>query len=102
METTIEPKTESNLYKEYLMDPLNLMEPDTFQSLSSPEFYSRTSTYIDPYLYYFFYTVKGKEYVGYGFKVIDSEFWNIYNEDKDKKIKIAKDHDGRCYIRIKR
>ena len=99
---TIKLHTESKMYKEYLEDPLNLMEPDTFKSLSSPKFYSQVSEFIDPYLDYYFYSVKGSDHVGYGFRIIDKAFWDIYNEDKDKKVKIAKDSEDRWYIKIKR
>lgn len=95
-------KTESKLYNEYLDDPLNLMEPDTFKSLSSQSFYSRTSAYIDPYLDYFLYSVKGNDYVGYGFKVTDNTFWEVYNSEKDRTVKMCKDFQDRWYIKIKR
>lgn len=95
-------KTDSKLYYEYLGDTLNLMEPDTFKSLSFTSFYSRTSAYIDPYLDYFFYPVNGNDYIGYGFKVTDDKFWDVYNTEKDRTVKMCKDFQGRWYIKIKR
>lgn len=95
-------ETKSKMYAEYLEDTENIIEPDTFKSFASTSFYTRTSAYIDPCLDYFFYNIKGNDYVGYGFLVIDEQFWKVYNEEKDRTIKMCQDFESRWYIKIRR
>lgn len=78
--------SESNLYKEWIELPEEIMEPEKFNDCIPVEFLS-LSSFCDPYIDSF--TILGKdkrghekEYVKEGFKILHKDFWLLWKELK--------------------